>query len=87
MNEDMPGRLFDIEYENEKGFRILKYHNPKDYLKNERFLSFFDNGHRSGWVAMHIIDKYVKMLLESDFSEEVLYEVIRKSENARFYLT
>ena len=86
MLRDMSGDLFEIEYENEKGYRILRYRDPKEYLKDERFLSFFDTGLRTGWVAMHIRDKYVRMLTESGFSDEVLEEVIRKNEAGRFYI-
>ena len=73
MIKEMSSELFDLEFENEHGFRILKYHNPEEYLENERFLSFFDTGHVSGWVAMHIRpDEYSKLTLDDSKSRTTL---------------
>ena len=37
MIREMPSELFDLEYENEKGFRILEFRNPEEYLKMKGF--------------------------------------------------
>ena len=87
MIREMSSELFDLEYENEKGFRILKFRNPEEYLKNERFLSFFDTGHVSGWVAMHIRPDEVKLLIDNNFSQDVLYPILIKNENSKVFLT
>lgn len=86
MTRTMSSELFDLVLENEKGFRILKFHNPEEYLENERFLSFFDTGNVSGWVAMHIRPDEVKRLVDSNFSPDVLYPILIKNESSRFFL-
>ena len=87
MIKEMSSELFDLEFENEHGFRILKYHNPEEYLENERFLSFFDTGHVSGWVAMHIRPDEYSKLIDSNFSPDVLYPILFKNESSRFFIT
>lgn len=87
MINSKPINLFDIELENKKGFRILKYHNPQEYQKNDRFLSLFDTGHVSGWIAIPIRPDEVERLIESNFSEVVVDLICFENGSSRFFLT